>query len=600
MNERDEQPRLPRSRKPKGRSWPLLKRVIRDFVLPFWPSVLLVMFFTVLIAAAAGMYPLVIKWTFDGLQAKDAQVLFYAPLAVLLAATLKGLAALMQILVTNRTATRIEVAMQERLFHHLMDADVLGVTRESPGQLVQRFNGDIGSIRDAVTRLVTVVFRDIATAAGVIAWMLYADWQLTLVLFAVIPFATWPTLLIGRRMREVALAAGRASGGNTAAIIEALAAPRLAKLYQLEPHLKERASWRFNTIRSWKIKAANYRSLMQPILEVAGGAAVAGVLYIIAQRIIGGATTVGDFIAFITGLIMAAQPLSSIGNFHVLVQEALASVERYYMLIDRLPTVVDAPDATPLVLKKGSISVRNLSFAYRKDRPAINDLSIEIEGGKVTALVGRSGSGKSTLFGLLPRLFDPDSGQIIIDGQDIRTATLASLREKIAVVSQDVVLYDSTVEQNIAFGKLGATEPELQAAADAASASGFIEALPHGWKTMVGAQGDRLSGGQRQRISIARAFLKNAPILCLDEATSALDAESEAAIQTAMARLMKGRTVVIIAHRLSTVRSADKIIVMDEGRVEEQGTHRELMALGGLYANLYALQFGETQEAVTL
>ncbi len=577
----------------KPESWLLLKRVSADFLRPHWRAVALVVLCTLLIAVASSFYPVVIKWTFDGLQARDGEILFWAPLAVMAAAVSKGLAALAQITATNNTMTRIEVAMQDRLFRHLIDADMLDLVRDNSGDLVQRFNGDVLKVREAVTRMVAVIFRDMATAVGMIGWMFYADWRLSLILLVIIPLAVWPTIWLGNSIRKVSASMAEASGRNTSAIIEALETPRLAKLYRLENYLKERAAQRFETIRGYNVRAANYRSLVQPTLEAIGGIAVAGVLMVVGWRIVGGATSVGEFIAFITALILASQPLSNIGNFHVVVQEALASVERYYQLLDRQPAIIDCPGSTAIAISSGSITFDSVTFGYREEQPAVSGLSASFEGGKVTALVGRSGSGKTTLFGLVTRLFDPAEGRILIDGQDLRGLTLASLRDAIAVVSQDAVLYDDTIARNIGFGRPGASMEDIRAAAAAAAALGFIESFPDGFDTMVGARGEALSGGQRQRIAIARAFLKDAPILCLDEATSALDSESEAAVQAAMEKLMKGRTVLIIAHRLSTIRDADKIIVLDQGRLAEEGTHEALMAKGGLYASLHQLQFRE-------
>jgi ATP-binding cassette, subfamily B, bacterial MsbA len=574
-------------------SWPLLKRVAREFLRPYWRAILIVMACTLLIAITASLYPIVIKWTFDGLEARDKSILALAPFAVIAATLLKGLSAMAQIIATNRTVTRIEVAMQDRLFRHLIGSDVLTLAQDRSGDILQRFNGDIGKIRTLITHLVTVILKDIATTIGILGWMLYSDWQLTLMLLVLIPFVIIPTRWIGNKMRSISRAAAEASGQNTSAIIEALETPRIAKLYQLEDYLTGRASERFQVIRRFNVRAANLSSVMRPTMEAVGGLAVAGVLVLVGWRIVNGSTSVGDFIAFITGLIMASQPISAISHFHVVVQEALASVERYYRIIDQMPKVTDHADARPLALTRGAIGIENLSFAYRDDQPTLTDLSFMIEGGTICALVGRSGSGKSTLFGLLPRLFDPSAGRIQIDGQDTRHVTLASLRASMAFVSQDAVLYDDTIAANIGFGKPGSGMDAIREAAKAAAAHDFIMGFPEGYETPVGARGERLSGGQRQRIAIARAFLKDAPIVCLDEATSALDSESEAAIQSAMKRLMQGRTVLIIAHRLSTIRDADRIVVLDQGRLAETGSHAELIAAKGIYAGLHALQFSQ-------
>jgi subfamily B ATP-binding cassette protein MsbA len=330
------------------------------------------------------------------------------------------------------------------------------------------------------------------------------------------------------------------------------------------------------------------------VLEIGAGFAIALVIIFVGWRLQNGTTTLGDFAAYSGALIMAAQPVRTLGNLNAIVQEALAALARYFAVMDEKPAVQEKPGARVLAVSKGSVAFNDVRFSYGEGAEALSGATFMAEGGKTTALVGRSGSGKSTLLSLAPRLMDVGSGSVAIDGQDVRDVTLASLRDQVAVVSQDIVLYDDTIRANIAFGKPGATDAEIEAAAKAAAAHDFIMALPDGYRSAVGDRGGRLSGGERQRVALARAFLKNAPILLLDEATSALDAESEAQVQQALAKLMLGRTSIVIAHRLSTVRDADRIVVLDQGRVAEEGTHAALVKRkGGIYAGLYKRQFEE-------
>jgi len=423
--------------------------------------------------------------------------------------------------------------------------------------------------------------------------MLWIDPVLTLVAAVTVPFIAYPIGRIGQKLKRVAQAQQEQIGAVASLLSESFAGARVAKTYALEGYLTRRAAAAFDEVRRLKMKAANARGRLDPLLEVGGGAAVAGVLILIGWRIIDGHSSIGDFTGFVTGLILAAQPVRTLGNLNAIVQEAAAALKRTFALTDEPPRIGDRPGAPALAVTAGEIHFQRVTFGYGGQAPALNEVDLVAPGGRTTALVGRSGSGKSTLLSLVPRLYDPDAGEVLIDGQDVRGVTLASLRAAIAVVSQDVVLFDDTVRANIGFGRPGTSEAQITAAAQAAAAHDFVARLPQGYDTRVGPAGSRLSGGERQRITLARAFLKDAPILLLDEATSALDSESESLVQGAIARLMQGRTTLVIAHRLSTVRKADLIVVMDQGRIVESGTHDGLVRRGGAYARSYRLQLAD-------
>ncbi|MGL4241753.1 MAG: ABC transporter ATP-binding protein, partial [Beijerinckiaceae bacterium] len=459
--------------------------------------------------------------------------------------------------------------------------------------LTQRFTTDFAFIKEALTRLFTVFFRDVAMLIALVAVLLWIDWKSTLVAALVAPCVIPPIARIGKRLRRVANATQEQVGQMAAEVSESLAGARVAKTYRLEPYLKNRAADAFDGIRALKMKAANARARMEPILEIGAGVAIALVIVFVGWRLQSGQTTLGDFAAYSGALIMAAQPVRTLGNLNAIVQEALAALARYFAVIDEKPAVVEKPGAPAIAVTGGEVRFEAVGFSYG-EQEALSGLSLTAQAGGTTALVGRSGSGKSTLLALVPRLMDPSAGRVLIDGQDIRDVSLASLRDSIAVVSQDIVLFDDTVRANIAFGRPGATDAEIAQAARDAAAHDFIVAQPGGYDARVGDRGGKLSGGERQRIALARAFLKNAPILLLDEATSALDAESEDLVQAALKRLMAGRTTIVIAHRLSTVRDADRIVVMDQGKVAEEGTHAQLMKRrSGIYAGLHARQFRE-------
>lgn len=572
---------------------PTLMRLWREWVRPHWATLALVLILIAVVSAATGAYPLLIKEAFNAFEQKNEEALVLGPILVILLTAIRGGALWARAVLTNKVVTRIEADMQSALYAHLIDADIAQLGRESPAALTQRFTTDFAFIKEALTRVFTVFLSDLGMVIALVASMLWIDPWLTLVAAVVAPFASLPISRIGRKLRRVATSTQEEIGAMASHVSESLAGVRVAKVFSLESYLKQRAADAFETVRALKMKAANARAKLDPLLEIGGGIAVAGVLVLIGWRIMHGQSTVGDFTGFVAALLMAAQPIRAIGNLNAIIQEAMAALKRYFALMDEQPTIFDRPGARPLVVSAGHVRFENVHFHYRADVPALGGIDLDLPAGRTTALVGRSGSGKSTLMSLVPRLYDVTRGRVTIDGTDVRDVTLASLRANIAVVSQEVVLFDDTVRANIAFGRPGADDAAIEAAARAAAAHDFICRLPDGYDTRVGSAGTRLSGGERQRIALARAILKDAPILLLDEATSALDTESEKAVQEALARLMHGRTTIVIAHRLSTVRDADLIVVMDGGRVAETGRHDELVARNGIYAKLHRLQLAD-------
>ena len=573
----------------------ILLRLWRGWVRPYLGRLIAAFVLMAIVAGSASAYPLLTRYIFNALaDGRASEVIWLAPPAIVILALVKGLALFAQTVQVNALALRVTTDLQKDMARTLIEADLAVLSREPAGAFMSRIMNDLNLVREAAVRLANNLVRDLLTVIVLIGAMVWLDWLMAVVVLAVYPLAMQPIIRIGTRQR-------RASGNLqehmeevTSLLAETLQGARMVKAYQLEAAETARTRTAFDGLYSRLVGLLTGRAKIDPILEVVGGLAVGGVVALAGWRVANGQLQVGDVIAFITTLILLVQPVRGIGTLNAVTQEALAAAERVLTLLDRPRLVADMPGAADLGDVKGDVTFDSVGFAYdtaaKDGPPALAGVDFTARRGETVALVGPSGAGKSTVINLLPRFFDVTAGRISIDGTDIGSVTLDSLRRNVALVGQDAVLFDDTIAANIAFGRPDATHDEIVAAAKAAAAHDFITALDGGYEAQVGTMGNRLSGGQRQRISIARAMLKDAPILLLDEATAALDADSEQQVQAALARLQAGRTTLVVAHRLSTIRDADQILVMDGGGIVERGTHDELLAMKGLYARLVSLQ----------
>ncbi|MDM7983836.1 MAG: ABC transporter ATP-binding protein [Maricaulis sp.] len=569
------------------------KRLWRDWVWKRPGLFLLGTLFAAITAGAAASYAGVIAWTFDMLDQRDPGIFPAAPLAIIALATLRSLSLYAQTVQTNKLALHVMQDMQNAMFAKLIQADFARLQSESVGSVVSRFTNEITLLRETLVRLANNLVRDILTVFGTIGWMLYLDWTLTAMILVVYPIAFYPVVRIGQKLRKTSADAQSQMGAVTGQLEESFSGARMIKTYGLESYETQRADRSFGDRLRFLLRITENKARVDPILEIVGGLAMAGLVAFAGWRLINGETSLGNLMGILTGLGIMSPPIRAIGTLNAVVQEGFAVLDRVFAVLDEKPAVAGALDAPSLNVEQGAVELNAVSFNYPDGTPALKDVSLKADSGKTIALVGASGSGKSTIINLIPRLYDVSAGVLAIDGQDIRSVSLASLRQSMALVSQDVTLFDDSVRANIAFGRLDASDAEIEAAARAADAHDFIMELPEGYASPVGPRGGNLSGGQRQRISIARAILKDAPILLLDEATSALDTQSEKRVQGALDRLSEGRTTIVIAHRLSTVRNADWIYVMQDGEICEQGQHEALVAQGGVYARLSEMQFGD-------
>lgn len=574
-------------------SWQVYRRLLR-YIQRYWKVLSLSLVSMCIAALTEAAFARLLKPLIDGgFVDKDPATIRWVPLAIIGVFLLRGVTSFINEYTASWLTGRLVQTLREEMFVKLLRLPVSFYDREQSGRLISRIASDVNQVTEAGFNVITVAVKDGVTTLGLLALLLYTDWQLTLICFVVMPAVTACMHFVGKRLRGLARENQLRMGQMVQVVSEAIDGRKVVKIYGGEQYEAERFHEAADALRRNQVKQSAASSANTGVTQLMIACALAAILYFAALRAQHGGFSAGDFMSFLTAMMLLFAPIKRITGISQALQRGLAAAETIFQFLDE-PEEKQA--GLPLAGKtRGQLELQQLSFSYPgSERPALKQISLTLNAGETVALVGSSGSGKTTLASLVPRFYEPDSGRLLLDGMPLADYALPALREQIALVSQDVVLFNGTVAANIAYGVLDKVGREqIVEAARAANALDFIEALPEGFDTEIGENGTRLSGGQRQRLAIARALLKNAPLLILDEATSALDTESERLVQAALDNLMKNRTTLVIAHRLSTIEQADRIVVMHQGEVIEVGTHQSLLAENGMYAKLHSMQFAE-------
>ena len=568
----------------------ILQRVF-EILKPFKVKLGIAIVAMITVSAMTGVQAKLVKDLLDKIfLEKNDFFLNLLPLIVILVFGLKSISYYTYSFILEVVGQTVIRDLRIRLFTHIHTQPLSFFSSMPTGTLISRIISDITLMQQAVSNALVNIIRDFFQVIILLGYVFYTDWKMAMFTFVILPIAGYPIVKFGRLFRRYSTRSQEETAHVSNLLYETITGNRIIKAFCKEQYESGRFKKQIGKLFSVTIAEGKFRCVQHPIMEMIGGIAFAFILWYGGKQVIADKSTVGTFFSFLTALMLAYDPIKGISRINSTIQQGMAAANRVFTLLDIEPEITDAKGAIELPPFRSSIDFKNLSFSYKDEESVLHDINLTVRAGEALAIVGPSGGGKTTLTNLIPRFLEVTKGEICIDDTNIKTCTLASLRSQIGMVTQQTILFNDTVKNNIAYGNLDATDEQIFDAAKAAHAFTFIEGLPKGFDTIIGEGGSRLSGGERQRISIARAILKNAPILILDEATSALDTESEREVQKALENLMKNRTTLVIAHRLSTIKNADRIIVIKDGRIVEEGTHEALLALHGEYELLHNIQ----------
>ena len=570
----------------------ILLRLFNSYVKKHLGKLIIALFLSIVVAGSTGA----IAWLLDPAVKKifidqDTTMMLLIPIAIALSFTMKGASLYTARIILIKISNNVVKTMQTQLASCILKSDINTIESKHSGKYLAHFFYDVGQVSQLVGSGVLNLMKDSLTLIVLVGLMFYQNWNLALFALIMMPLAAIVAKSLGKRIKKAVTESTKIEGGLTSYLSEVIKGTRMIKIYQQENFEFDRSTKKIDERTNIQIKIGSILIRATPIMEILTGIMIGGFVYYSGFMIANGQMQINNFFSFLTAMMLAYQPIRSLATINMLFNSGAVGADRVFNVLDAEPSIREISSASNLNIKKGTIKFEEVNFSYANTKKeAIKNINISIEGSTTVALVGHSGAGKSTIVNLLPRFYDPQKGAVYIDEQNISSVTLSSLRKNISMVSQDIVLFDDTVRANVAYANMSASEKQIKEACDLAAAGEFIENLPQKFETIIGENGVRLSGGEKQRISIARAFLKNSPIILLDEATSSLDAESEEKVQNAIMNLTKNRTTLVIAHRLSTIIRADKIILVNRGEIADFGTHNELLKSSMIYKNLYSKQ----------